>query len=114
MAWSCVARSLIRALLVWCDVGKLVIGAQAVRLHVQGGKLGSFGEVDGQGWPAILGAAVLFEQKLHRGEVGSATFKSLGQSCIERLGAVEREQAAQMGDEQSGAAMVGESGIEEA
>src|SRR5829696_379241 len=114
MAWSCVTRSLIAALLAWSGEGKLVIGAQVVRLYVQGGELGSLGEIDGQRGPAVFGAAVLFEQKLHRGEVGSAAFESLGQSGIEWLGAVELEQAAQMGDEQSGAAMVGKSGIEEA
>src|SRR5215210_7012660 len=112
MAWSCVTRSLIAALLlIWRGVGKLVIGAQAVRLHVQGGELGALGEIDGQRWAAVFGAAVLFEQKLHRGKVGSAARESLAESGIERLGAIELEQAAQTVDQRVGAAMVVEGGI---
>src|SRR5215210_930659 len=114
MAWSCVTRSLIGALLVGSGLGKLVISAQAVRLYVQGSELGSLGEIDGQGWTAVGGAAVLFEQKLDRSEVGSATLQSLGESAIECLGAIELEQAGQMGDQHSGATMVGKGGIEEA
>lgn len=80
----------------------------------RGGACGSRCLRRAMGWAAVGGAAVLFEQKLHRGEIGSAALESLGQSGIEWLGAIELEQAGQTGDQRAGATMVVEGGIKEA
>src|SRR5215210_4630889 len=111
-ALSSVARSLIAVLRLGC--GELVVAAESMRLDVQGGELGTVGEIDRQGRLTLSVAAVLFDQVLDGGEGWSGVLEDLLERSSQEVGAVEREQLSQSVGQTRGVAMAREGRVEEA